>query len=154
MQLHHCITLHQKNTKIVTELYRVAHLKVVQKLNRCQLGALSASSITSQIHRFQLGSTSRIFCNTTDYLNNATANLNNKKMFLFSTTFYGLLLSGPPCTLPNNYCTCKYHIILHSSLNTLFPKINITYYANLFGVRAQVIPTSLWTHLHSGIHRN
>ena len=48
------------------------------------------------MHRFQLGSTSRIFCNTTDYLNNATVNLNNKSMFLFSTTFSGLLLSGPP----------------------------------------------------------
>ena len=58
---------------------------------------LSASSVTSQLHRFQLGSTSRIFCNTAEYLNNATVNSNNKRMFLFSTTFSGLLLSGPPC---------------------------------------------------------
>ena len=84
-----------------------------ENLNRCQLGALSASSITSQMHKFQLGSTSRIFCNTTDYLNNATVNLNYKRMFLFSTTFSRLLLSGPPC---NNIVLDSISITIMESL--------------------------------------
>ena len=53
-------------------------------MHRCQRGALPASFITLPVNK-------TIFKNT-------TGNLNNERMFLFSTTFSGLLLSGPLCT--------------------------------------------------------
>ena len=53
-----------------------------QKSTRRLSQQLSASFITLQVNK-------TIFYNT-------TGNLNNERMFLFSTTFSGLLLSGPP----------------------------------------------------------
>ena len=61
-------------------------------MHRCQRGALPASFTTLQVNTRKT-----IFYNTTGNLNNATGDLNNEKMFLFSTTFSGLLLSGPSC---------------------------------------------------------
>ena len=61
-------------------------------MHRCQRKALPASFIRLQVNK-------TIFYNTTGSLNNATGNLNNERMFLFSTTFSGLLLSGPPCRI-------------------------------------------------------
>ena len=63
-------------------------------MRSCQRGALPPSFITLQVNK-------TIFYNTTGNLNNATDNLNNERMFLFSTTFFGLLLSGPPCYIRN-----------------------------------------------------
>ena len=60
-------------------------------MHRCQRGALPASFITLQVNK-------TILYNTTGNFNNATGNLNNERMLLFSTTFSGLLLSGPPCS--------------------------------------------------------
>ena len=53
-----------------------------QKSTRRLSQQLPASFITLQVNK-------TIFYNT-------TGNLNNERMFLFSTTFSGLLLSGPP----------------------------------------------------------
>ena len=53
-------------------------------MHRCQRGALPASFIILQVNK-------TIFYNT-------TGNLNNERMFLFSTRFSGVLLSGPTCT--------------------------------------------------------
>ena len=53
-----------------------------QKSTRRLSQQLLASFITLQVNK-------TIFYNT-------TGNLNNERMFLFSTTFSGLLLSGPP----------------------------------------------------------
>ena len=58
-------------------------VKRAQKMHRFQRGALPAFFITLQVNK-------TIFYNT-------TGNLNNERMFLFSTIFFGLLLSGPPC---------------------------------------------------------
>ena len=58
-------------------------------MHRCQQVALPASFITLQVNK-------TIFYNT-------TGNLNNERMFLFSTTFSGLLLSGPSCTTVDLY---------------------------------------------------
>ena len=60
-------------------------VKTCPEMHRCQWGALPASFIKLQVNK-------TIFYNTTGHLN-------NERMFLFSTTFSGLLLNGPPCIL-------------------------------------------------------
>ena len=66
-------------------------------MHTCQRGAIPASFITLQVNK-------TIFYNTTRNLNNTTGNLNNERMFLFSTTFSGLLLSGPSSITVKESC--------------------------------------------------
>jgi len=76
-------------------LYRVAHLKVAQSLDR----------LCPEFAQMSMGSTSSIFYTVTIHVNktifySTTDNLNNDWMFLYSTIYIsGLLLSGPPCIM-------------------------------------------------------
>ena len=74
------------------------------QMHRCQRGALPASFVTLHMHRCQrealLASFLTLQVNKTIFYN-TTGNLNNERMFLFSITFFVLILGGPPCIFKN-----------------------------------------------------